>query len=55
MGSHIILLLISFFNIYHILYVRYFCYKKMNGVKVQLENPGIDPGTSHMLSERSTT
>ena len=20
-----------------------------------LENPGIDPGTSHMLSERSTT
>ena len=24
-------------------------------VKNLLENPGIDPGTSHMLSERSTT
>ena len=24
-------------------------------VKNHLENPGIDPGTSHMLSERSTT
>ena len=23
--------------------------------KLFLENPGIDPGTSHMLSERSTT
>ena len=22
--------------------------------KKRLENPGIDPGTSHMLSERST-
>ena len=23
--------------------------------KIFMENPGIDPGTSHMLSERSTT
>ena len=23
-------------------------------IKMILENPGIDPGTSHMLSERST-
>ena len=28
-------------------------FRKMQ--KSQLENPGIDPGTSHMLSERSTT
>ena len=26
-----------------------------HSLKVILENPGIDPGTSHMLSERSTT
>ena len=28
-----------------------FCEEK---VKRRVENPGIDPGTSHMLSERST-
>ena len=26
-----------------------------NKIKNIVENPGIDPGTSHMLSERSTT
>ena len=26
-----------------------------SSMKKMLENPGIDPGTSHMLSERSTT
>ena len=30
---------------------------KANGLKLdqKMENPGIDPGTSHMQSERSTT
>ena len=28
---------------------------KQLGKNEVLENPGIDPGTSHMLSERSTT
>ena len=29
--------------------------KKIQGLLVKkLDNPGIDPGTSHMLSERST-
>ena len=27
----------------------------LSSMKKILENPGIDPGTSHMLSERSTT
>ena len=30
------------------------CQQKKKSVKY-LENPGIDPGTSRMLSERSTT
>ena len=34
-------------------YVEYF-YAKKKIVFIKVENPGIDPGTSRMLSERST-
>jgi hypothetical protein len=32
----------------------YTIYKKPKKIKKQVENPGNDPGTSRMLSERST-
>ena len=43
--------------------IKYIFYKKNHELmsaflalkKKRMENPGIDPGTSHMLSERSTT
>ena len=31
-----------------------FCFQGKKKVAVKLENPGIDPGASRMLSERST-